>query len=76
MNGGVLLVWRGATPVLIANEQIFWLYFFNSHVQNIHTKKHRKLCKSCKVIKRVPNRFFGIRDFLCLKLGIRDLKAK
>ena len=38
MNGGVLLVWRGATLVLIANEQIFWLYFFNSHVQNIHKK--------------------------------------
>lgn len=38
MNGGVLLVWRGATLVLIANEQIFWLYFFNSHVQNIHIK--------------------------------------
>ena len=25
---------------------------------------------------RVPNRFFGIRDFPYLKLGIRDLKAK
>ena len=38
MNGGVLLVWRGATLVLIANEQFFWLYFFSSHVQNIHKK--------------------------------------
>ena len=25
---------------------------------------------------RVTNRFFGIRDFPYLKLGIRDLKAK
>ena len=27
-------------------------------------------------IMRVTNRFFGIRDFPYLKLGIRDLKAK
>ena len=25
---------------------------------------------------RVPNRFFGIRDFPYLKLGIRDIEAK
>ena len=25
---------------------------------------------------RVPNRFFGIQDFPCLKLAIRDSKAK
>ena len=28
------------------------------------------------LLKRVLNRFFGIRDFPYLKLGIRDLKAK
>ena len=27
-------------------------------------------------LKRVPNRFSGIRDFPSLKLGIRDFKAK
>ena len=27
-------------------------------------------------LKRVPNRFSGIRDFPCLKLGIRDFTAK
>ena len=27
-------------------------------------------------VMRVPKRFFGIRDFPCLKLGIRDFKAK
>ena len=27
-------------------------------------------------ILRVPNRFFGIRNFPCLKLGIRDFGAK
>ena len=26
--------------------------------------------------RRVPNRFFGIRDFPNLKLGIRDFKTK
>ena len=25
---------------------------------------------------KVPNRFFGIRDFLYLKLGIQEFKAK
>ena len=28
------------------------------------------------IFGRVPNRFFGIRDFPYLKLGIRDIKAK
>ena len=28
------------------------------------------------VVQRVPNRFFGIRDFPCLNLGIRDFKPK
>ena len=27
-------------------------------------------------IVRVPNRFFGIPNFPCLKLGIRDFRAK
>ena len=27
-------------------------------------------------LKRVPNKFSGIRDFPSLKLGIRDFKAK
>ena len=27
-------------------------------------------------VQRIPNRFFSIWDFPCLKLGIRDFKAK
>ena len=49
-------------------------------------KKHiQGLCHGClfsfnmpiaRRYSRVPNRFFGIREFPYLKLGIRDFKAK
>lgn len=39
-------------------------------------KKHRKLSKSCKVIKRVPSRFFGIRYFLLFEARDSGSKSK
>ena len=36
----------------------------------------RKFLGGCQAKKRVLDRFFGIRDFPHLKLGIRDFKAK
>ena len=59
MNGGVLLVWRGATLVLIANEQIFWLFFFNSHVQNIHKKNIANCANLVKLERGSPIGFSG-----------------
>ena len=35
-----------------------------------------RLLTGCHAKKRILNRFFGIRDFSHLKLGIRDFKAK
>ena len=34
------------------------------------------LCLTGAHVVRVPNSFFGIRDFSYLRLGIRDNKAK
>ena len=47
---------------------------------NYETKKNfltpARFLRGCHAKKRVLNRFFGIRDFPHLKLGIRDFKAK
>ena len=47
---------------------------------NYETKKNfltpARSLRGCHAKKRVLNRFFGIRDFPHLKLGIRDFKAK
>ena len=62
-------------PILWFNRN--WRNFFR--VSQVQTKlpNFQTFCNFCVVVRtgpnlRVPNRFFGIRDFPYLKIGIRD----
>ena len=64
-------------PIMWFNRN--WRNFFR--VSQVQTKlpNFPIFCNFCVVVRtgpnlRVPNRFFGIRDFLYLKIGIRDWK--
>ena len=55
-----------------------WKINVNARYTSMISRKNRGLWTiyTSSNIGRVPNRFFGIRDFPYLKAGIRDFKAK